>query len=74
MTVGINRTVAKTSRRHTSTMIANVSQRSAPATVTVDYDEDVAGAADALLAVLKQPRASADPENDENDGDPDEAA
>jgi hypothetical protein len=41
----------------------------------LEYDDDPAGAADALLAVLKQPRASADPELDhEKDDEEDTAA
>jgi hypothetical protein len=44
--------------------------------LTVEYDHDPAGAADALLAVLRQPRASASLENDENNDEerPEEAA
>jgi hypothetical protein len=42
--------------------------------LTVEYDDDPTGAADALLAALKQPRASAGPENDEHDDDAADAA
>ena len=33
--------------------------------VIVEYDDDPAGAADALLAVLRQPRASVEPRNED---------
>jgi hypothetical protein len=35
------------------------------ARITVTYDDDPAGAADALLAVLSQPQASVEPRNDD---------
>ena len=37
--------------------------------LTVEYDDDPAGAAEALLAVLKQPRASTNPEPAEPESD-----
>jgi hypothetical protein len=40
----------------------------------VEYDDDAAGAADALLAVLRHPRATTDPDPDENDDNEETAA
>jgi hypothetical protein len=44
------------------------------ATITIAYDDDAAGAADALLAVLKQPRTSIEPRDDEKATAEDSAA
>jgi hypothetical protein len=56
-------------------MIANVSPRSAPATLTVEYDDDVDAGVEVLLAVLKHPaRGPASVENEAERPADDEAA